>query len=134
MSDQRPVVVYGASGFSARLIIEFLREYNVPFVAAGRDREKIEDVLSHVPGIEISWTSGQLASWNSGRGFFVVGTPEGPVGGTALGGSAVGGVSGLRSTTITIATISTTTRPTAPAANSARNRWRFRRLVLAIEF
>ena len=50
MSD-RPVVVYGASGFSGRLIIEFLREYNVPFVAAGRDREKIEEVLAHVPGI-----------------------------------------------------------------------------------
>ena len=48
---QRPVVVYGASGFSARLIIEFLREYNVPFVAAGRNREKIEEVLAHVPGI-----------------------------------------------------------------------------------
>jgi hypothetical protein len=51
VSDRRPVVVYGASGFSARLIIEFLREYNVPFVAAGRDRAKIEDVLAHVPGI-----------------------------------------------------------------------------------
>ena len=51
MSGKRPVVVYGASGFSGRLIIEFLREYNVPFVAAGRDREKIEEVLSHVPGI-----------------------------------------------------------------------------------
>ncbi len=51
MSDKRPVVVYGASGFSARLIIEFLREYNVPFIAAGRNREKIEEVLSHVPGI-----------------------------------------------------------------------------------
>ncbi len=51
MSDKRPVVVYGASGFSARLTIEFLREYDVPFVAAGRDREKIEEVLAHVPGI-----------------------------------------------------------------------------------
>ena len=51
MSARRPVVVYGASGFSARLIIEFLREYDVPFVAAGRDRAKIEEVLSHVPGI-----------------------------------------------------------------------------------
>ena len=51
VSDRRPVVVYGASGFSARLIIEFLREYNVPFVAAGRNREKIEEVLAHVPGI-----------------------------------------------------------------------------------
>ena len=51
MSDKRPVVVYGASGFSARLIVEFLLEYNVPFVAAGRNREKIEEVLAHVPGI-----------------------------------------------------------------------------------
>jgi short subunit dehydrogenase-like uncharacterized protein len=52
MSDKRPVVVYGASGFSARLIVEFLREYGVPFVAAGRSRERIEEVLSRVPGIE----------------------------------------------------------------------------------
>jgi Family of unknown function (DUF5938)/Saccharopine dehydrogenase NADP binding domain len=51
VSDKRPVVVYGAAGFSARLIVEFLREYNVPFVAAGRNRAKIEDVLSRVPGI-----------------------------------------------------------------------------------
>jgi short subunit dehydrogenase-like uncharacterized protein len=52
MSASRPVVVYGASGFSARLIIEFLREYRVPFVAAGRSRDRIEDVLSRVPGID----------------------------------------------------------------------------------
>ncbi len=51
MSEKRPVVVYGASGFSGRLIVEFLREYNVPFVAAGRDRAKLESVLAQVPGI-----------------------------------------------------------------------------------
>ena len=51
MSDKRPVVVYGASGFSGRLTVEFLREYNVPFVAAGRDAARLEDVLAHVPGI-----------------------------------------------------------------------------------
>ena len=50
MAD-KPVVVYGASGFSGRLIVEFLREYNVPFVAAGRDRARLEEVLDHVPGI-----------------------------------------------------------------------------------
>jgi len=50
--SKRPVVVYGASGFSGRLVVEFLREYNVPFIAAGRNRGKIEDVLNHVPGIE----------------------------------------------------------------------------------
>lgn len=51
MSKKRPVVVYGAGGFSGRLIVEFLLEYNVPFVAAGRNRQKIEDVIAHVPGI-----------------------------------------------------------------------------------
>ena len=51
MPDKRPVVVYGASGFSGRLVVEFLREYNVPFVAAGRDRSRLEEVLDHVPGI-----------------------------------------------------------------------------------
>jgi short subunit dehydrogenase-like uncharacterized protein len=35
---QKPVVIYGANGFSGRLIAEFLREYNVPFIAAGRSR------------------------------------------------------------------------------------------------
>ncbi|MGB8542689.1 MAG: DUF5938 domain-containing protein [Candidatus Acidiferrales bacterium] len=52
MSSKRPVVLYGASGFSGRLVAEFLREYNVPFIAAGRNRAKIEEVLSRVPGIE----------------------------------------------------------------------------------
>ena len=52
MSDKRPIVVYGASGFSGRLVVEWLREYNEPFVAAGRNRQRIEEVLSRVPGIE----------------------------------------------------------------------------------
>lgn len=50
--NKRRVVLYGASGFSGRLIAEFLREYNVPFVAAGRNQKKIQEVLSRVPGIE----------------------------------------------------------------------------------
>ena len=52
MSDKKPVVIYGANGFSGRLIAEFLREYNVPFIAAGRSRARLEDVMKHVPGIE----------------------------------------------------------------------------------
>ena len=52
MSDKRPVVIYGASGFSGRLVAEYLREYNVPFIAAGRSRSKMQDVMNHVPGIE----------------------------------------------------------------------------------
>ena len=46
MTEKRPVVLYGASGFSGRLVAEFLREYKVPFVAAGRSRAKIEEVLT----------------------------------------------------------------------------------------
>ncbi|HSA92404.1 MAG TPA: DUF5938 domain-containing protein [Terriglobales bacterium] len=52
MPDKRPVILYGASGFSGRLAAEFLREYNVPFMAAGRNGAKIKEVMSRVPGIE----------------------------------------------------------------------------------
>ena len=52
MSSKRPVVVYGASGYSGRLTAEYLREYNVPFIAAGRNKAKLQDVMNHVPGIE----------------------------------------------------------------------------------
>jgi len=52
MSAKRPVVVFGASGFSGRLVAEYLREYNVPFIAAGRNRSKIQEVIERVPGIE----------------------------------------------------------------------------------
>ena len=52
MPGKKPVVLYGASGFSGRLTAEYLREYNVPFIAAGRNRAKIQDVMNRVPGIE----------------------------------------------------------------------------------
>ena len=52
MATRKPVVLYGASGYSGRLTAEYLREYNVPFIAAGRNRSKIEIVMNHVPGIE----------------------------------------------------------------------------------
>jgi short subunit dehydrogenase-like uncharacterized protein len=52
MASKRAVVLYGASGFSGRLVAEYLREYNVPFIAAGRNKARIEDVMSRVPGIE----------------------------------------------------------------------------------
>lgn len=52
MTNKAPVVVYGASGFSGRLVVEYLREYNVPFIAAGRSRKRMEEVLAKVPGIE----------------------------------------------------------------------------------
>jgi len=52
MSD-KPVVVYGASGYTGRLVCEYLREYGVPFVAAGRDSTKLKNSMeSNVAGIE----------------------------------------------------------------------------------
>lgn len=52
MSD-KPVVVYGASGYTGRLVCEYLREYGIPFTAAGRDGTKVKTSMeSHVPGIE----------------------------------------------------------------------------------
>src|SRR6478735_9333764 len=49
----KPVIVYGASGYTGRLICEYLREYNVPFVAAGRDKDKLNaSMASNVAGIE----------------------------------------------------------------------------------
>ena len=48
----KPVVVYGASGYTGRLICEYLRELHVPFTAVGRDEERTKDVVAHVPGID----------------------------------------------------------------------------------
>lgn len=52
MSDLRPVVIYGASGSTGRLVAEYLREYSIPFVAAGRNKARLQEVLDKVPGIE----------------------------------------------------------------------------------
>jgi short subunit dehydrogenase-like uncharacterized protein len=52
MTD-KPVIVYGASGYTGRLICEYLREYGVPFVALGRDEGKLRAAMDHnVAGIE----------------------------------------------------------------------------------
>lgn len=48
----KPVVVYGASGYTGRLICEYLRELHIPFKAVGRDLERTQDVVAHVPGVD----------------------------------------------------------------------------------
>src|SRR5579863_7098301 len=48
----KKVVVYGASGYTGRLVCEYLREYNLPFTAAGRDKARIAEALDKVPGID----------------------------------------------------------------------------------
>lgn len=52
MSDKKPVIVYGASGYTGRLVCEYLREYGVPFIAAGRDAARVQEVMDKLPGIE----------------------------------------------------------------------------------
>jgi Family of unknown function (DUF5938)/Saccharopine dehydrogenase NADP binding domain len=53
MSAKKPVIVYGASGYTGRLVCEYLREYNIPFVAAGRSAEKLNAAMkANVAGIE----------------------------------------------------------------------------------
>ncbi len=49
---KKPVVVYGASGYTGRLVCEYLRELNVPFIAAGRDAARVQAVMDKIPGIE----------------------------------------------------------------------------------
>jgi short subunit dehydrogenase-like uncharacterized protein len=52
MSASRPVVVYGASGYTGRLACEFLRELGIPFTALGRDEGRVKAAMQQVPGIE----------------------------------------------------------------------------------
>lgn len=52
MNTEYPVVIYGASGYTGRLVAEHLRELGVPFLAAGRNRDRIAKELQLVPGIE----------------------------------------------------------------------------------
>lgn len=52
-TSKKPVVVYGASGYTGRLVCEYLREYGIPFIAAGRSKDKLDaSMKSNVAGIE----------------------------------------------------------------------------------
>ncbi|WP_280314774.1 DUF5938 domain-containing protein [Nocardia wallacei] len=52
MPADKRVVVYGASGYTGRLICEYLREYNIPFLAAGRDYGRVKAAVDAVPGVD----------------------------------------------------------------------------------
>jgi short subunit dehydrogenase-like uncharacterized protein len=72
MPTDKQVVVYGASGYTGRLICEYLREYGIPFLAAGRDHARLKAAVDAVPGIdtvdheiaEVEHTSTALARWS----------------------------------------------------------------------
>ncbi len=52
-NGKKQVVVYGASGYTGRLVCEYLREYGIPFTAAGRSVDKLDaSMKSNVAGIE----------------------------------------------------------------------------------
>jgi len=52
-NTKKPVIVYGASGYTGRLVCEYLREYNIPFIAAGRSADKLHAAMqANVPGVE----------------------------------------------------------------------------------
>ncbi|MFV2090970.1 MAG: saccharopine dehydrogenase NADP-binding domain-containing protein, partial [Pseudomonadales bacterium] len=50
--SKQPVIVYGASGYTGRLVCEALRNYQLPFIAAGRNGQRIQESMALVPGIE----------------------------------------------------------------------------------
>ncbi len=52
MSSVKRVVVYGANGYTGRLVCEFLRQFQIPFRAVGRNRQRVEEAMQKVPGIE----------------------------------------------------------------------------------
>jgi short subunit dehydrogenase-like uncharacterized protein len=47
----KPIVVLGANGYTGRLVMEFMAEMGLPFVAAGRNASRIKAVAKEVPGI-----------------------------------------------------------------------------------
>ncbi len=46
------VVIYGASGYTGKLIAWHLAEYGIPFIAAGRDQKRLEDQMASVPELQ----------------------------------------------------------------------------------
>jgi hypothetical protein len=53
VSSNKPVIVYGASGYTGMLVIEELINLGIPFIAAGRDAERIAQMMNErVMGLE----------------------------------------------------------------------------------
>ena len=49
MSRKADIVVYGASGYTGQIIMERLAALNLSFVAAGRDRRRLEAAVAKLP-------------------------------------------------------------------------------------
>ena len=48
MSDQRKVLIYGASGYTGKIIAECLARRNIPFYMSGRNEQRLADALKIV--------------------------------------------------------------------------------------
>ena len=51
MTAEPDVVVYGASGYTGKLIAEFLAARGIRFIAAGRDAVRLHQEMASVPGL-----------------------------------------------------------------------------------
>src|SRR5699024_5788834 len=52
MMDNKEVVVYGATGYTGKLIMKHLAEYEIPFIAAGRNESRLKEQCANVPELE----------------------------------------------------------------------------------
>ena len=48
MTQAREVLIYGASGYTGKLVAEYLATRNIPFYMAGRTRSRLETALDVV--------------------------------------------------------------------------------------
>jgi hypothetical protein len=46
---KEPVIIYGASGYTGKLISWHLAEAKIPFIAAGRDQKRLDEQMALVP-------------------------------------------------------------------------------------
>lgn len=52
MSDKPRVVVYGASGYTGKLICWKLAEIGIPFIASGRSQKRLEEQMKLIPELK----------------------------------------------------------------------------------
>lgn len=52
MAD-KPVVVYGASGYTGRLVCADLASRKIPFVAAGRNKKRLDEFIAELKGADV---------------------------------------------------------------------------------
>jgi len=48
MSEAPKILIYGASGYTGKLVAECLAQRNLPFYFVGRNQQKLEDALAIV--------------------------------------------------------------------------------------